>query len=357
MQPGQIFQERYRIEREVGRGSFGVVYAAEDLQGGRSVAIKVLLPWVRDDEGLRHRLKREARLTKMLVSPHAVRVFELDETADGDLYIIMELLDGMGLSEVILREGRLKPDRVIAIARQALEALGEAHALGVIHRDVKPHNFVVCRGGGGADFVKVLDFGIAKVAGTADGSGLMETARLTAPGNILGTPAYMSPEQCRGESLTVASDFYSLGVVMYEMVTGHVPFFDNNPMQVLVLHNTRAVPPLTSATADLPLGKAIVRALEKDPRKRFSTADEFAAALDGRPAVEYLASVAARSPTGTMVLSALPASVVATVVEEGDGRGPSAGGNQSFFRRYWIVLVTAAALAGVAATAVAMKWL
>jgi serine/threonine protein kinase len=305
------------------------------LPSRRTVAIKVLLPWVRDDEGLRHRLKREARLTKMLASPHAVRVFDLDETADGDLYIVMELLDGQGLSEVILREGRLKPDRVIAIGRQVLEALGEAHALGVIHRDVKPHNFVVCRGGNGSDFVKVLDFGIAKVAGTADGSGLMETARLTAPGNILGTPAYMSPEQCRGESLTMASDFYSLGVVLYEMVTGHVPFFDTNPMQVLVMHNSRAVPPLTSAAANLPLGNAIFRALEKDPKKRFSSADEFAAALDCQPVAAYLAAIAARSPTGTMVLSALPASAVPTVVDEGDSQTPSAGGTKNFFRRFW----------------------
>jgi serine/threonine protein kinase len=352
MQAGQVFQERYRIEREVGRGSFGIVYAANELQSGRTVAIKVLLPWVRSDEGLRHRLKREARLTRMLASPHAVRVLDLDETPHGDLYIVMELLDGEGLSELLVREGRLKPHRAIVIGRQVLEALGEAHALGVIHRDVKPQNVVVCRSGNGADFVKVLDFGIAKVAGTADGSGLMETTRLTAPGNILGTPAYMSPEQCRGEALTVASDFYSLGVVLYEMVTGHVPFFDNNPMQVLVMHNNRPVPPLSSAAASLPLGRAILRALEKDPRKRFGSADEFAAALEGQPVAAYLAAIAARSPTGTMVLSALPATMGAASATGGNEErsGSAVGGVKNFLRRYWVALVIAAILAVFAAT-------
>jgi serine/threonine-protein kinase len=246
MQDGQIFQQRYRIQREVGRGSFGIVYAADDLQSGQTVAIKILLPWVRGDEGLRHRLKREARLTRMLASPHAVRIFDLDETPDGDLFIVMEFLDGQELNMLLAREGRLKPERAVEIGRQALEALGEAHRLGVIHRDVKPHNIFICRGGSGGDQVKVLDFGIAKVAGTGDGSGLMETTRLTAPGNILGTPAYMSPEQCRGEALTAASDFYSLGVVLYEMATGHVPFHDNNPVQVLMLHNMQPVPPLSN---------------------------------------------------------------------------------------------------------------
>ncbi|HEY2147025.1 MAG TPA: protein kinase, partial [Pirellulales bacterium] len=127
MQAGQIFQERYRIEREVGRGSFGIVYAADDLKTGQTVAVKVLLPWVRGDQGLRHRLKREARLTRMLTSPHAVRIHELDETPDGDLYIVMEFLDGEELTALLLREGRLRPERAAGIGRQALEALGEAH--------------------------------------------------------------------------------------------------------------------------------------------------------------------------------------------------------------------------------------
>ena len=344
MQAGQIFQQRYRIQREVGRGSFGIVYAADDLQSGQTVAIKILLPWVRGDEGLRHRLKREARLTRMLTSPHAVRMLDLDETPDGDLYIVMEFLEGEELNMLLTREGRLQPERAVEIGRQTLEALGEAHRLGVIHRDIKPHNIFICRDGSGRDVVKVLDFGIAKVAGTGDGSSLMETTRLTAPGNILGTPAYMSPEQCRGEALTVASDFYSLGVVLFEMATGHVPFYDNNPVQVLMLHNMQPVPPLSSSVANLPLGRAILRALEKDPQRRFSNADEFAAALDGRPTAANMAPAAARISTGTMAMPALavPATGTAAAASAKTHRG---SGAKDFFRRYWIVLLIAALLA------------
>lgn len=345
MQAGQIFQQRYRIEREVGRGSFGIVYAATDLQTGETVAVKILLPWVRGDEGLRHRLKREARLTRMLASEHAVRILDIDETPDGDLFIVMEFLDGEELTMLLAREGRLKPERAADIGRQALEALAEAHRLGVIHRDVKPHNIFLCRDGSGRDFVKMLDFGIAKVAGTGDGSGLAETTRLTAPGNILGTPSYMSPEQCRGEPLTPASDFYSLGIVLYEMASGHVPFYDNNPMQVLMMHNTQPVPPLSAFVAGLPVGQAITRALEKDPDRRFSNAEDFIAALDGRQTLSA-AQQAARVSTGTMVMSAIAKPRAAAA----GGKKDRGAGSKGLFRRYWLALVIVALLAVLAAT-------
>ena len=280
LQTGVIFQDRYRIQCEVGRGSFGIVYAAEDLQNGQTVAVKILLPWTRTNESLRHRLKREAKLTRLLKSPHAVRILDLEEVPGGDLYIVMEFLSGEELSQVLLREKRLSPQRTAEIARQTLDALGEAHALGVIHRDLKPSNIFICRNPDGSDMVKVLDFGIAKVAGTEDGKGLAETTRLTSPGGVLGTPTYMSPEQCRGESLTPASDFYSLGIVLYELVTGRLPFDDPSAVQVLMLHNTAPLPPLPVELARTALGRAITRSLEKDPRTRFQSAAEFAAALD-----------------------------------------------------------------------------
>ncbi|HEX3998788.1 MAG TPA: serine/threonine-protein kinase [Pirellulales bacterium] len=303
LQTGVIFQDRYRVQGEVGRGSFGIVYAAEDLQTGQTVAVKVLLPWTRSNESLRHRLKREAKLTGMLKSPHAVRILDLDEIPGGDFYIVMEFLAGEELRQLVEREGRLPPERAAGIARQTLHALGESHSLGVIHRDLKPHNIFICRTTDGSDMVKVLDFGIAKVAGTEDGSGLAETTRLTSPGGVLGTPQYMSPEQCRGESLTPASDFYSLGIALYQMVTGHVPFDDPNAVQVLMLHDGAPLPPLPPEIARTGLGHAIARALEKDPRARFRTAGEFMAALDPR-GPQSQAPAGAQSSANSAVASA-----------------------------------------------------
>jgi eukaryotic-like serine/threonine-protein kinase len=338
MQLGQIFQSRYRMAREVGRGSFGIVYAADDLQTNQPVAIKVLLPWTRDVESLRHRLRREAKLTRLLRSPHAIRFHDLDETPDGDLYIVMELLHGEELNVLLKREGRLQPERARDIARQILDAIQESHALGVIHRDLKPHNIFICRTDTERDHVKVLDFGIAKVTGTEDGSGLTETTRLTSPGGVVGTPAYMSPEQCRGESLSAASDFYSLGVVLYEMVAGHVPFHDSNPVQVLVMHNAQPVPPLPSTVAGTPLGHAILRALEKDPHARFATAAEFLSFLENRPVASPSVAIVAQpiSKAGPQ----LPAEVV-NFPAASHGRPPRGVGSilTGVLRRYLIALV------------------
>jgi len=341
MQSGEIFQQRYRIQSEVGRGSFGIVYAASDLQTGRTVAVKVLLPWTRGNPSLRHRLKREAKLTRLLKSPHAIRVHEIDETDSGEMYIAMELLEGQELTQLLVTEGRLRPDRAREIGRQVLDALAESHALGVIHRDLKPHNIFICRGPNGTDLVKVLDFGIAKVAGTEDGSGLAETTRLTAPGGVLGTPAYMSPEQCRGEPLTPAADFYSLGIVLYEMVMGQVPFDDPNAVQVLVMHNTHPVAPLPSPIGQSPLGLAIMRALEKDPKARFRTAAEFLMALgyESLPPQAAAPARAAPAPQSHPVpLSAAllaPAPVSATI-QSPPNRRRNSPGLFGTVRRYWI---------------------
>ncbi len=353
MQTGEIFQERYRIQNEVGRGSFGIVYAADDLKTGQTVAIKILLPWTRGNESLRHRLKREAKLTRMLKSPHAIRIYDLEETADGEFYIVMELLEGQDLSQLLARETRLRPERAREIGRQVLDALAEAHALGVIHRDLKPHNIFVTTAANGADRIKVLDFGIAKVAGNEDGTGLTETTRLTAPGGVLGTPVYMSPEQCRGEALTPASDFYSLGVVLYETVVGQPPFNDSNPVQVLVMHNNETPPPLPVAIGRTPLGQAIMRTLEKDPHARFRTAAEFMSGLGYEslpPAPVSPANVP--QPAAAPQAAVLPTAVsppamrqsfnpepTATVSTRESDRRRRSGGLKNLFARYWIVLL------------------
>ncbi len=362
MQDGQIFEQRYRILREVGRGSYGIVYAAEVLQTGEHVAIKVLLPWVRADQDLRHRLHREAKLTRMLTSPHAVRVFDFAETADGDLYIVMELLDGEELAMTLKREGRLKPSRATEIGRQILDPLAESHRLGVIHRDLKPHNVLLCHKDNGQDFVKVLDFGIAKVAGNEDGSGLMETTRLTTPGNVVGTPAYMSPEQCRGEPLTPASDIYSVGVLLYEMVVGRAPFDDPNPMHVLLLHNTQPPPPMSPTITATPLGQAILRSLDKDPKDRFASAEEFLAAVNGAPVSGFEATVRSKrvptlkapAPAPPLVAEQSTATATAAATTVAASASPSQKASAFSFgdllRRYWIILAIILLLAILAAT-------
>lgn len=301
MIPSQILQDRYEIGDEVGRGTFGVVYRATDRATGETLAIKVLNSAVRQDAELRHRLKREAELVRRLQSPSAVRIDGLAEDVE-NLFVVMEFLNGCELSELIAR-GPLAIEQVDLIARQVLDVLGEAHRLGVLHRDLKPHNLFICRGSENQVLVKVFDFGIAKIVGGESG-GLMETTKLTVSGGVLGTPAYMSPEQCRGDVLTPASDLYSLGIVLYEALTGHVPFDDPNLVQLMIMHLERPVPPLPPQVAQTALGRAVIRALEKDPARRFASADEFHAALDEPEPAHSAARIEHQEPEAKLATSA-----------------------------------------------------
>lgn len=272
----------YRIEREIGRGSFGTVYLAKHETTGLVKAIKILLPWAAGDDALKHRLRREAKLAGHLTSEHALRIDACEQAEDGSVYLVMEYLEGREMTEVLRAEGKIAPERVVHIAAQVLEALDEAHRLGIIHRDLKPQNLFRCNRADGSDFIKVFDFGIAKVSGEGT---LQETAKLTMSGGVLGTPTYMSPEQCQGETLTVTSDIYALGVVLYELATGSPPFDEENPALVLLAHCQSAPPPLPKTLADSNLGRAIFKALEKDPAARFQSAAEFYEAITGRKMV------------------------------------------------------------------------
>lgn len=269
----------YRVEREIGRGAFGIVYLAREGGSGEPRAVKVLAPSVAKDPELRHRLRREAKLASHLVNPHVVRIYECHEAADGGVHIVMEYLQGRELRQILRESGRLSVARTLHIGRQILEALAEAHEAGVIHRDLKPQNIFLCPAPGDPDFVKVFDFGIAKVG---QGGSLQETAKLTMSGGLLGTPVYMSPEQCRGETLTPASDIYATGILLYELVAGRPPFDAENQVEVLMMQTSDPPPPLPPDVASTPLGAAILKALAKDPAERFVSAAEFIEALGGR---------------------------------------------------------------------------
>ncbi|HRE90057.1 MAG TPA: protein kinase [Myxococcota bacterium] len=263
--------ERYTIDQKLGEGGFGAVFSGTHRQMSTPVAIKVLHAQHASSAETVARFEQEARRSASLKHPNTIRVFDFGRDDDGSLFLVMELLDGAPLSHHI-KQGRLAPDRVAHILAQALSALDEAHQQGLVHRDLKPDNIFLTRLGKDADFVKVLDFGIAKA--------LDADAKLTASGVVIGTPIYMSPEQCRGAALDPRSDLYSLGCIAYEMLAGRPPFMADNVVGYIFAHVQQA-PDLTKLAPNVPepLVAWVGRCLEKDPAARFSSADEARDAL------------------------------------------------------------------------------
>ena len=277
---GAVLRGKYKILAKLGEGGMGAVYKALHLRFDEVCALKMVLATHLADPTFLQRFQAEALLMRKLDHPHALRVNDVDETDDGLPFIVMEFIEGESLDAVLAR-GALPADRAIRIAMQACEALGAAHRLGIIHRDIKPANLLLARTPDGADFVKVLDFGIAKVQA---GSPLRDGASLTQTGALVGTPAYMSPEQCqgvRGVELTGASDLYSLGVVLYQMLTGGVPFKAESTVAILMAHMQQPPPDLHALRPDFSprLVAVVQRALEKDPARRYATAEEMRQAL------------------------------------------------------------------------------
>ncbi|MDP8943610.1 MAG: protein kinase, partial [Actinomycetota bacterium] len=263
-----VVDGRYRIVGRIGSGGMADVYAAEDTHLRREVAIKLLhRRFARDGEFV-ERFRREASSAANLQHPHVVNVFDRGEH-DGTYYIAMEHLRGRPLKELVV-EGPMPQERAIELGIQMLEAAGFAHRHGVVHRDFKPHNVIVERRDG-ADVAKVTDFGIAR-AGTSE---------MTETGSIMGTAHYLSPEQAQGHAVGAASDLYSIGVVLYEMLTGRVPFTGDSPVAIALKHLSEPPPPPSSLRPGLhpALEAAVLRALEKDPAKRYGSAEEFVAAL------------------------------------------------------------------------------
>ena len=277
IETGTVVGDRFEVEGQLGHGSYGAVFRARERSSGRRVALKMLHAKAGDPQAV-HRFRREAKLASLLVDPHTVRIEETFETTDGQLVIVMEYLDGRLLTEVLDTDKKLPLARTEAIARGILSSLTEAHAAGIVHRDLNPNNIFLTATPQG-EHVKVFDFGIAKIIGGST-SGLKESIQLTEAGGTLGTPQYMSPEQCRGESLTPASDMYALGIVLYECLTGDVPFDHQRAAEILVKHTTRPVPSLPDELASTSLGHAIKKSLRKSPKRRIQTAAEFRAIVD-----------------------------------------------------------------------------
>ncbi|AKF10999.1 serine/threonine-protein kinase [Sandaracinus amylolyticus] len=267
---------RYRLRRRLGRGGMGEVWAAWHKGLGREVAVKMLRYGHEVDPIAVERFRREVRATSELSHPNTVRVFDYGATEDGILYYAMEILEGENLRTLVRREGPLPPARAVHLISQAARALAEAHRKGIVHRDVKPENVFVVDAGGERDFVKILDFGIAKVLGATPGED-----GLTRTGVVTGTPATMSPEAITASEIGPPADVYALGAVLYFALAGRFPF-EGEPASQLVAHlHERVVPPSVKAGADVPhdVEAVVLRALEKDPAHRYRCADALAKAL------------------------------------------------------------------------------
>ena len=272
---GRVLDEKYRLDRRLGEGGMGTVYRATHLLIDRPVAVKVLHQRFVEDEAAQERFRREARAAGRLNHTNAVTVTDFGRTADGCVYIVMELLEGRNLREVLAFESPLESGRAAALMLQVAAAVEAAHESGVIHRDLKPANIFIVQPKNAPPLVKVLDFGIAKLA--ADSVDDSEQHALTLTGVMIGTPRYMSPEQCDGAHLTPAADVYSLGIILYEMLAGATPFTGASPLAVALQHSSKPPRRPTELVSNIPpeLERVVLHALEKNPLNRPPDAGAF----------------------------------------------------------------------------------
>ena len=268
---GRTLNHRYLVEDKIGEGGFGAVFRGKQIATGREVALKILHPHNVHDETIVARFRREAEACSKLRDPHTVTTYDFDETPDGILYLAMELLRGRALHHLQKAEGPLGSARVLRILDQVAASLHEAHANGIVHRDMKPENvFIESRAG--EDHVKVLDFGIAKVM-----SDDRQVPALTAVGQTLGTLEFMSPEQLRGQKLDGRSDLYALGMMAYEMLTGKLPFQGaKNPIDIINFHMKHEAPSPSKLDDRIVIPSAvdaiILKMVQKDRENRFADA-------------------------------------------------------------------------------------
>ncbi len=335
---GALVGERYRVIARIGAGGMGAVYRVEHVSIGRVFAMKLLHGDLTRNPSMVRRFQREARAVSRLSSPHTVSVFDHGRS-DGLVYLVMEYLQGRDLAEILAESGPLTPARVAVIMAQVAESLAEAHAAGIVHRDVKPHNLFVCEGDG-APTIKVVDFGLARSTGNADAS-----AALTGTGAVLGTPYYMAPEQIEDEPVDARTDIYALGAVAWHLLTG-APVFGGSSM-VGILQRHLSEPPPSLAALDpawAPLDPVLHRALAKQPDDRFADVMAFSGA--------FSSAVAAMSRPGAPELREL--------VAQAERRIDRAGTREEFERferslrlRHGL-RIAAAALVGLSAVVAAI---
>jgi len=281
---GRVVAGRYRLDGLLARGGVGAVYSAEHLPSKTQVAVKMLLPGLADAAHLAERLRREAKAASLLDHPNIVEVLDLVAEQD-NLYLVMELVRGRSVGE-LLDAGPLSVRRALVITRQALEGLSCAHSNGMIHRDIKSENLMLVQVGEAGhehERVKLLDFGLVKLVGDAVGE--VGGAKLTQTGVVFGTPAYIAPEQALGRVVDHRVDLYSLGVVLFEMLTGRTPFRSPDAATLLRMQVSAPIPALASVVpgrpwCTAPLEQLIARSLAKQPDQRFTDATEMIAVLD-----------------------------------------------------------------------------
>ncbi len=276
---GTVIANTFRLQKAIGSGAMGTIYKAEQISLQKSVVIKLLHSHLTGDATLAKRFHREAKAASLLNHPNCIGILDFGQSEDGMLYIAMEFIAGPDLAELIYEQFPLEPPRIISMLKQVCAALDEAHANGVVHRDLKPENIMVTERRHQKDFVKVLDFGIAKLQeNTPGGAGTFQTMA----GVVCGTPEYMSPEQARGEKLDGRSDLYSIGVVLYQMLTGTVPFEGDSPLGVVTQHLSQAPTPPSAVYPHVApsLERLCLSLLEKKREARPPTAMDVVAELE-----------------------------------------------------------------------------